>query len=328
MRLLRLHRVRVSLHFKRCLSSAHPTQPHQQSKWQAYVQLGRYDKPVGTWLLLWPCTWSITLASIQTAQVLPDPSLLARFALGALVMRGAGCTINDILDKDFDSKVERTKSRPLASKKLTTKEAIVFLGGQLSIGLAVLMSLNEYSIILGASSMLLVCTYPLMKRITWYPQVFLGLTFNWGALLGWSAVAGEINSLAPLSLYVSSICWTLVYDTIYAHQDKEDDKKIGVKSTALKFGDQTIPILKIFATANIAGLALTGYLAGLEYPMSYNLFSVAAPAVHMFWQLNTVDLDNQMDCDRKFKSNINLGASVFLGILGSGIVSYYHSSIN
>ncbi|XP_066998844.2 4-hydroxybenzoate polyprenyltransferase, mitochondrial isoform X2 [Anabrus simplex] len=183
---------------------------------QPYLKLMRIDRPIGSWLLFWPCGWSIAMCA--EAGALPDVKMLALFGLGAFVMRGAGCTINDMWDKDIDNKVSRTKDRPLVSGALTQMDAIVFLAGQLGIGLLILLQLNWYSVLLGASSLGLVIIYPLMKRVTHWPQLILGMTFNWGALLGWSAVQGSCDWSVCLPLYVAGICWTIVYDTIYAHQ--------------------------------------------------------------------------------------------------------------
>ncbi|XP_027350137.1 4-hydroxybenzoate polyprenyltransferase, mitochondrial isoform X2 [Abrus precatorius] len=183
---------------------------------QPYARLARVDKPIGTWLLLWPCMWSITFAA--TPGNLPDFKMLALFGCGALLLRGAGCTINDLLDRDIDTMVERTKLRPVASGLLTPFQGLCFLGFQLLLGLGILLQLNNYSRVLGASSLLLVFSYPLMKRFTFWPQAYLGLTFNWGALLGWAAVKGSLDPSIVLPLYASGVFWTLVYDTIYAHQ--------------------------------------------------------------------------------------------------------------
>ncbi|XP_020593698.1 4-hydroxybenzoate polyprenyltransferase, mitochondrial isoform X2 [Phalaenopsis equestris] len=229
---------------------------------QPYALLARLDKPIGTWLLAWPCMWSITMAA--SPGELPDLKMLALFGTGAVLLRGAGCTINDLLDRDIDIKVERTKCRPVASGILTPFQGLSFLGLQLFLGLGILLQLNNYSRILGASSLLLVFSYPLMKRFTFWPQAYLGLTFNWGALLGWSAVMEGLDLAIVLPLYCSGICWTLVYDTIYAHQDKEDDLKVGVKSTALRFGSSTKYWIAGFGAACITFLSLSGYNAELE----------------------------------------------------------------
>ncbi|KAF0900197.1 hypothetical protein E2562_027554 [Oryza meyeriana var. granulata] len=226
-----------------------------------YAMLARLDKPIGTWLLAWPCFWSITMAAMPGE--LPDMRMLALFGCGAVLLRGAGCTVNDLLDRDIDNKVERTKSRPFASGVLTPMQGVGFLGFQLLLGLGILLQLNNYSRTLGASSLLLVFSYPLMKRFIFWPQAYLGLTFNWGALLGWAAIKESLDPAIILPLYTAGICWTLVYDTIYAHQDKEDDLKVGVKSTALRFGDSTKHWISGFGAACIGSLALSGYSADL-----------------------------------------------------------------
>ncbi|XP_074621017.1 4-hydroxybenzoate polyprenyltransferase, mitochondrial-like [Acropora palmata] len=278
---------------------------------QPYLRLIRFDKPIGTWLLFLPCTWSIGLAASPGS--LPDLQLLTLFGLGALVMRGAGCTINDMWDVDFDKKVARTISRPLAAGSITPFQALVFLGLQLSVGLSILLSLNSYSIVLGASSLALVVTYPLMKRFTHWPQAFLGLTFNWGALLGFSAVQGSCDWLVCLPLYIAGISWTLMYDTIYAHQDKADDVLIGVKSTALLFGDRTKPWLTGFSSVMLSNLAIVGINSGQTWPYYAGLGCVAT---HLVWQIKTVDLSSSADCLAKFKSNKWLGLLLFAGIVG------------
>ncbi|KAL6911221.1 hypothetical protein ACP4OV_000026 [Aristida adscensionis] len=281
-----------------------------------YAMLARLDKPIGTWLLAWPCMWSITIAAMPGE--LPDLKMLALFGCGAVLLRGAGCTVNDLLDRDIDNKVERTKSRPFASGVLTPLQGVSFLGFQLLLGLGILLQLNNYSRILGASSLLLVFSYPLMKRFTFWPQAYLGLTFNWGALLGWAAIKESLDPTVVLPLYTAGICWTLVYDTIYAHQDKEDDLKVGVKSTALRFGDLTKNWISGFGAACIGSLALSGYNADLGWP--YYPFLTAA-AAQLAWQISTVDLSNRTDCNRKFVSNKWFGALVFSGILCGRLVS-------
>ncbi|KAK8933693.1 hypothetical protein KSP39_PZI015900 [Platanthera zijinensis] len=261
---------------------------------QPYAFLARLDKPIGTWLLAWPCMWSITMAS--TPGELPDLKMLALFGSGAVLLRGAGCTINDLFDRDIDTKVERTKSRPVASGILTPFQAISFLGLQLLLGLGILLQLNNYSRILGASSLLLVFSYPLMKRLTYWPQAYLGLTFNWGALLGWTAIRESMDLGIVLPLYFSGVCWTLIYDTIYAHQDKEDDLKVGVKSTALKFGSSTKSWITGFGATCISCLTISGYNAELAWP--YYPF-LGAAVVQMGWQIMTVDISAKEDCNKK-----------------------------
>ncbi|XP_020345252.1 4-hydroxybenzoate polyprenyltransferase, mitochondrial [Oncorhynchus kisutch] len=275
-----------------------------------YLRLMRLDKPIGTWLLYLPCTWSIGLAADPGC--LPHLGMLTLFGTGALLMRGAGCTINDMWDKDFDKKVARTATRPIAAGEITQMQALVFLGGQLSLALGVLLCLNYYSIALGAASLSLVVTYPLMKRITYWPQLVLGLTFNWGALLGWSAVIGSCEWSVCLPLYFSGVMWTLIYDTIYAHQDKDDDIRVGVKSTALRFQEQTKPWLSGFMVAMMSGLIVAGVNAEQTLPYYATLSAVA---IHLTHQIYTLDINKPEDCWKKFVSNRNLGLLLFLGIV-------------
>lgn len=298
---------------------------HKQHSWidlhlpkslRPYAHLARLDKPIGTWLLAWPCMWSITLAAPPGN--LPDIKMLLLFGCGSFLLRGAGCTVNDLLDRDIDTAVERTKLRPIASGTLTPFQGLSFLGFQLLMGLGILLQLNNFSRVLGASSLLLVFTYPLMKRLTFWPQAYLGLTFNWGALLGWSAVLGSLDPTIILPLYSSGVFWTLVYDTIYAHQDKEDDLKVGVKSTALRFGDLTKNWITGFGLACTSGLALSGYNADIGWP--FYPFLMAASG-QLAWQIWTVDLSSRADCNKKFVSNKWFGALVFSGILFGKLAS-------
>ncbi|CAA6673407.1 unnamed protein product [Spirodela intermedia] len=277
---------------------------------EPYALLARLDKPIGTWLLAWPCAWSITFAARPGN--LPDLKMLALFGCGAVLLRGAGCTVNDLLDRDIDNKVERTKSRPIASGLLTPFQGLSFLGFQLLLGLGILLQLNDFSRVLGASSLLLVFSYPLMKRFTFWPQAYLGLTFNWGALLGWAAIRGSLDPAVVIPLYSAGVFWTLVYDTIYAHQDKEDDLKVGVKSTALRFGHLTKNWISGFGVSCVSSLALSGYNAELEWPY-YTCLTLAAG--QLGWQIWSVDLSSRADCNRKFVSNKWFGAFVFSGIL-------------
>ena len=275
---------------------------------EPYARLARLDRPIGTWLLLFPGWWGIALAGPRW----PDPALLALFAVGAVVMRGAGCTLNDIVDREFDAQVARTRLRPIASGQVSVRQAFVFMLAQLAVGAAVLVSLNRISQILGIAVLALIATYPLMKRITWWPQLFLGLNFNWGALIGWTAATGSL-AFAPILLYLGGICWTLGYDTIYAHQDKEDDARIGVKSSALALGTRTRPFLFGFYSAAVALWAA----AGLAARPSFAFFAaLAGAAAQLGWQAARVDTEDAADCLLKFRSNRLVGWLLLAGIVG------------
>lgn len=274
-----------------------------------YNQVISYLCFLGSFLLFWPCGWSIALSA--SPGCLPDLPMLALFASGALIMRGAGCTINDMWDKNIDSKVQRTSNRPLVTKELTHLDAWFFLGGQLGIGLLILLQLNWNAILLGASSLGLVIVYPLMKRVTFWPQLVLGMTFNYGALLGYCAVHGDVNWAACLPLYLSGVCWTIIYDTIYAHQDRVDDLIVGVKSTALRFGRDTKQWLTAFAGVMHSCLITTGYVCDLTWPYYLSLSMIAA---HIGNQIYTLNIDSKEDCAKKFLSNNHVGLIIFLGI--------------
>ncbi|XP_023493573.1 4-hydroxybenzoate polyprenyltransferase, mitochondrial isoform X1 [Equus przewalskii] len=277
---------------------------------QPYLRLMRLDKPIGTWLLYLPCTWSIGLAAEPGC--FPDWYMLSLFGTGAVLMRGAGCTINDMWDRDYDKKVTRTANRPIAAGDISTFRSFVFLGGQLTLALGVLLCLNYYSVALGAASLLLVITYPLMKRVTYWPQLALGLAFNWGALLGWSAVKGSCDPSVCLPLYFSGIMWTLIYDTIYAHQDKKDDALIGLKSTALWFREDTKQWLSGFSVAMVGALSLVGVSSEQTAPYYAALAAVGA---HLARQIYTLDIHRPEDCWDKFTSNRTVGLIIFLGIV-------------
>lgn len=276
---------------------------------QPYMKLSRLDRPIGTWLLLLPCLWSIALAA--PAGEFPNIWFFILFSVGALVMRGAGCTLNDIADRNFDGQVERTKKRPIPSGQVSLFQAIFWLGLQCLIGLLILLQFNLFAILLGAASLFLVAIYPFAKRFTYWPQFFLGLAFNYGALLGWAAVKGSLEA-APIIMYFGGIAWTLGYDTIYAHQDKEDDILIGVKSTALKFGESTVYWLIGFYSAIFAALLVSGYLAGLTLPF---YIVMAGAGAHLFWQIRTLDIDNADLCLMLFKSNKIFGLIVLAAII-------------
>jgi len=290
-----------------------------------YARLMRLDRPIGTWLLLFPCWWGFALAldsshvtlavqSLAQAGAILGPVLL--FAVGAIVMRGAGCTYNDIVDRDFDARVARTALRPIPSGQVSVRQALLFLIAQMLVGLVILLAFNRVTILLGVLSLALIFTYPLMKRVTYWPQAVLGLTFNWGALMGWAAATNGLAAPA-LALYAGGIAWTLHYDTIYAHQDKEDDALVGVKSTALKFGAQTKPWLAGFSIAAIALFGSAMVLADLGWPA---ILGVAGVALHLFWQVLAVDLDDPADCLAKFHSNRWIGWILLIGIVGGQLL--------
>ncbi|KAI8142695.1 UbiA prenyltransferase family-domain-containing protein [Fennellomyces sp. T-0311] len=279
-----------------------------------YAFLARIDKPIGTWLLYWPCAWGITMATYSN-DVSPWSAafMLAAMGFGAVVMRGAGCTVNDLWDRDIDDKVARTKIRPVAAGTVTVPQAIGFTGLQLLGGLTVFLQLNTYTQILSASSLALVVTYPLMKRITYWPQLVLGLAYNTGAIVGWSSMTGSVDPYVVAPLYIGGIAWTLTYDTIYAHQDKLDDIKVGVKSTALRFGEKTPQWLTGFSSAFVGLTALAGYMNGQGLP--FYLISVGGAAAHLAWQLKTVNYDDTKSCWDRFRSNHQVGAIIWSGLL-------------
>ena len=288
-----------------------------------YLRLMRLDRPIGTWLLLLPCWWGMALASAAGhapgGAWWPDPWQMALFAVGAVLMRGAGCTVNDILDRDFDAKVARTRTRPIPSGQVTVFQALVFLAAQMAAALGILLQFNPPTIWLGVASLGLVFPYPLMKRVTWWPQLFLGLTFNWGALMGWTAVTGSADPAAMIPaviLYGAGICWTLGYDTIYAHQDKADDVLIGVKSTALRLGSASRRWIAGFYAAALLGLAIAAESAGLA---RWSLALLAAAGLQLAWQVARWSPDDPADCLRMFKSNRDFGLLVLAALIAGGI---------
>ncbi|EIM88535.1 4-hydroxybenzoate polyprenyl transferase [Stereum hirsutum FP-91666 SS1] len=283
-------------------------------KVQPYLYLTRIDKPIGTLLLFYPCAWSITMAS-YSLNLPPEVPLkyITLFGIGALVMRGAGCTINDMWDRNLDKAVERTKERPLARGDITPTQAFAFLGLQLSAGLAVLTQLNWYSILLGASSLSVVTIYPLMKRVTHWPQAVLGLAFNWGALLGWSAVAGTVSWSICLPLYLGGLSWTLVYDSIYAHQDKHDDIHAGIRSTALLFGDTyTRPIISAFSLSSLSLVSYAGYLAEHGAPFYLGVGVAGAQLARVIWR---TEFGKRESCWRGFTGSGWAGFWIWMGAL-------------
>ena len=280
-----------------------------------YLRLMRADRPIGTWLLLIPCWQGLALAAPGSGAA-PERGLAfaVLFSIGAFVMRGAGCAYNDIVDRDFDAKVARTALRPIPAGQISVNRAWGFLVALCLVGLLILLQFNPYTIGLGLASLALVAAYPFMKRITWWPQAWLGLTFNWGALMGYSALAGSLSP-APLLLYAAGVAWTLGYDTIYAHQDKDDDALIGVRSSARALGARTIPALKLFYALAIALAALAGLHAGLGVLFAAFL---AAPAAHFIWQIRNLDIDDPSQCLRLFKSNREAGLLLLAALLLAG----------
>jgi len=282
-----------------------------------FAQLARLDRPIGWWLLLWPCWWSAALAAIDLGNALPNPWHLALFLIGAVAMRGAGCTWNDIVDRDIDAKVARTRSRPIPSGRVTTRQAAAFLGLQALVGLLVLLQFNGFAIGLGFASLAVVAIYPFTKRLTRFPQVVLGLAFGWGALMGYAAAAGRLDWPAVL-LYAGTIAWIVGYDTIYAHQDREDDAMVGLGSTALVFAAWTKPWLAI--CYGIAVLLWLGALVAVGAgALAY--VGLAATGAQLTWQVVATDVDDPAQCLRVFKSNTVAGWIMFGGLVADALVA-------
>jgi 4-hydroxybenzoate polyprenyltransferase len=277
---------------------------------QPYAQLMRLDRPMPIWLLLLPCWWGLLLAQIAARGEMPNLWFAFLFLIGAIIMRGAGCTLNDIIDRNIDAQVLRTKQRPIPSGRVSVKQAFIFLIAQCLIGLVILLQFNRYTVVLGIASLAIVAIYPFMKRITNWPQLVLGLAFNWGALVGWSAIHGSL-SWPPLALYVGGVFWTLAYDTIYAHQDKEDDVLIGVKSTALQFGESTKFWLIGFFILSLISIDAALWLVQAS-PIAH--IGVALAAVHAAWQISRFKTNDSALCLQLFKSNRSFGLiiTVFL----------------
>ncbi len=283
-----------------------------------YAQLARWDRPIGWQLLMWPCFWSAALAANAAIEprVFSGALLLYHlflYFIGAVAMRGAGCTYNDLVDHEIDMQVARTRSRPLPSGRVTRRQAKVFIGLQALVGLFVLLQFNWFAVILGVLSLGIVALYPFAKRFTDWPQFFLGLAFSWGALMGWAGIFGSLSFSAAL-LYFASVVWTIGYDTIYAHQDKEDDELIGVRSTARLFGERTrmalvglygLTLLLMFLSFAFAGVGLLAYVGLL---IAAGMFA---------WQIRTLDIDDGAQCLALFKSNTRVGLIVFLGLFVS-----------
>jgi 4-hydroxybenzoate polyprenyltransferase len=281
-----------------------------------YLRLSRLDRPIGSWLLLMPCWWSAALAAGVIHDCSQLPVIIALFFIGAFAMRGAGCTWNDITDRDLDALVERTRSRPIPAGQVSVPQAAVFLVVQALIGLAVLLQFNRFAVMTGIASLIIVAVYPFMKRITWWPQIVLGLAFSWGALMGFAVTQERIDATA-LALYAGSIAWVIGYDTIYAHQDAEDDALIGIKSTALLFGERTRPALMAFYGLAVVLIGVALLLAGAGFPAWIGL---AAFAAHLVWQIRRLEISDPALCLRIFKSNRDAGLLLFAGLLVDAVI--------
>ena len=275
-----------------------------------YLRLARLDRPIGSWLLLLPCWWSTGLAAVHAGTSV-NLWHVALFFVGAFAMRGAGCTWNDIVDRDLDARVERTRSRPIPSGQVTVVAAATFLALQALIGLLVLLQFNRFTVYVGFASLAVVAIYPFMKRVTYWPQIVLGLAFSWGALMGWPATFARLD-LPAFLLYAGAICWVVGYDTIYAHQDREDDALVGIKSTALLFGARTKPMLAVFYAPAVALIALAGWSAGGGWIFALGLLAFA---VHLAWQIRRLDIDDPVNCLAVFKSNRDAGLILFAGLV-------------
>jgi len=275
-----------------------------------YLRLARLDRPIGSWLLLIPCWWSVALAAVHAGEQV-NFRHLALFFIGAFAMRGAGCTWNDIVDRDLDARVERTRSRPIPSGQVTVSAAGAFLVLQALVGLAVLLQFNRFTILTGLASLVVVVAYPFMKRVTYWPQIVLGLAFSWGALMGWPATFARLDLPAYL-LYAGAICWVIGYDTIYAHQDREDDALIGIKSTALLFRERTKPMLVLLYSLAVVLIALAGWSAGAGFAFAVGFLAFAA---HLAWQIARLDIDDPVNCLVVFKSNRDAGLILLAGMV-------------
>jgi 4-hydroxybenzoate polyprenyltransferase len=281
-----------------------------------YLRLARLDRPIGSWLLLIPCWWSAALAAGIAHKLSELPLDLALFFIGAFAMRGAGCTWNDITDRDLDARVERTRSRPIPAGQVSVKQAFAFLLLQALLGLVVLLQFNRFAVLTGLASLLVVAIYPFMKRITWWPQVVLGLAFSWGALMGFAVTFARLDVTA-VTLYAGSIAWVIGYDTIYAHQDVEDDALIGVKSTARLFGERTQAALVVFYGLAVALIGVALARAGSHFPAWVGL---AAFAAHLCWQVVRLKIGDPVLCLKLFKSNRDAGLLLFAGLLADALM--------
>jgi 4-hydroxybenzoate polyprenyltransferase len=282
-----------------------------------YLRLARLDRPIGVWLLLLPCWWSVGLAEVAQARPYPSLWLLALFTIGAVVMRASGCAYNDYIDRDYDAQIARTASRPIPSGQVAPAEALAFAVVCALVGFLVLIQFIAFTVQLGIASLLLVAVYPFLKRYTYWPQIALGLAFNWGALVGWSAVTGSL-ALPAILLYCGSVLWTIGYDTIYAHQDKEDDLMVGLKSTAIRFGESTMTWVGGLYAGAVALWLAAGFLAGTH--LIY-FTAIVLASLQMAWQVMTLDIADPQNCLRRFRSNRDVGMVIFLGLVADMALS-------
>ena len=276
-----------------------------------FIDLTRLKKPTGFMLLFWPCSWGLTLAYDFSSSLNNYFFYLTLFFLGSVLMRSAGCIVNDILDKEFDAKVFRTKERPIASEKVSIKTAIFYALVLCFLALLVLLNFNFFTIILALGSMPLAFTYPLMKRFTYWPQLFLGITFNYGLILGWTAIEGQID-LVPILFYFGAIFWTLGYDTIYGYQDIKDDEIIGLKSTSIKFKGKEKKFLFVCYALSMFLIIISGYFMKLNY---FFYFLLSFPIFHLFYQMRIFDSKSPSMCLKAFKSNNSYGLLLFIVLL-------------
>ena len=317
-----VHVMNASTHSEQRVPDAlghHWSERFLPASWRPYARLMRLERPVGWQLLLLPGLWAVALAQVMQGGGWPDWRIMVLLLLGSIVMRGAGCVYNDIVDRDIDAKVERTRARPLPSGQVSVRQAWGFLVLLLLVGLIVLLLLPRPAQWVAVASLGLVIIYPFMKRITYWPQLFLGLAFNWAALVGWVAVRGALEAPALL-LYAGGVLWTLAYDTIYAHQDRADDLMAGVKSTALKLGRHTKIWLAVFFALALGLIGLAGWLAG-AFPLF--VFALIFGALHAGWQVLTLDIDDARNCLVRFRANRDFGLIIFAGALAASLMNHW-----
>jgi len=286
---------------------------------QPYLRLARLDRLIGVWLLLFPCLWGVGLAGVADRRAYPDPQLLLLFIVGAFLMRSAGCAYNDYIDRDIDARVARTANRPIPAGQITPVNALIFASVLSVMALVVLLQMNSFTIWMGIASLAIVGVYPFLKRMTDWPQLGLGLAFNWGALIGWSAVMGSIGWPALL-LYAGSVCWTIGYDTIYAHQDAVDDEVVGVRSTALAFKTSAASFIGMFYSAAVVLWLAAGFMAGAHLIF---VASVILASLQLSWQAVSVDIHDPKSCLRRFRSNRDVGVALLLGLVADMALSWF-----